>query len=272
MRKIQKTQTLNRPTLSGLTRKTSNIQTRHKRPALHGLVIVGVLVAVAVAMTFALTGNIQDNLDSMTGSNRIAITTINAYTAGDRLVVTGNIQNLGSQPLMSVTIDEITAGSLVITQDLVISDGSIGDNHGSLSLAGTGGDAGGTAITSSKVDVDTDVTATGTHTASKVNHGAAITADDGTKFVFGGAAGGANAMVDITGLSTDEGKLESLGAGDSRSFRIVITGQSVGSSDAAVLDILRTVPASTQLFMTVAATDGSASTISDPRTVRVTAR
>ena len=246
------------------------MQTRHKRPALHGLVIVGVLVAVAVAMTFALTGNIQDNLDSMTGSNRVAITTINAYTAEDRLVISGNIQNLGSQPLTSVTIDEITVGDIVITQTSNIADGEIAPGHGTLTLIGL--DDAGTSLSGTD-DSDT------TGTAGSISSGVAgLTITDttgGFNIVKGstdaGTGGTVSATVTITGLSNDENVLESLSAGSSKSFRIVVTGKSSGGS-ADVLDILRSVPASTQLFMTVSATDGSASTISDPRSVRVTAR
>lgn len=235
--------------------------------------MAAILVAVAGAMAFALTGGIQDNLDTMTGSNRIAITTVNAYTAGDRLVITGNLQNIGSQPLDSVTIDEITAGDLVITQDLIINDGAIATGHGTMSLSGKGGDTAGTAISPITVDVDTAVAVVGTLATGKVNHGDAIAANsNGDKFVFSGDGTGASAVVDVDGLSTDEGNLEGIAAGASKSFRIVVTGVSAGSSLATVLDIGATVPASTQLFMTVSATDGQTSTISDPRNVRVTAR
>ena len=133
-----------------------------------------------------------------------------------------------------------------------------------MTLAGLGGDAAATPIGATTVDVDTAVAAAGgTITTGKVDHGAVIVVgSNGAKFVFGGAAGGANAMVDVIGLSTDEGNLESLPAGASKSFRITITGVSAGSSLGAVLDILRTVPAGSELFITMAGTDGQTSTIS----------
>ena len=87
-----------------------------RRSGLQQLVTLSLLVTVAVGATFAITSGILDNADSMSGTNRIAIVSVNAYTDGNRMVVSGNIQNLGSQPLTSVTIDEITAGDLVITQ------------------------------------------------------------------------------------------------------------------------------------------------------------
>ncbi len=79
------------------------------------------------------------------------------------------------------------------------------------------------------------------------------------------------ATVLVTGFSTDEDDLVSLTAGSSKSFRIVVTGISTGGH-ADVLDILRTVPASSELYITVTGTDGSTSTISDPRSTRVTQR
>lgn len=245
----------------------TSLHGKHQRRALHGLVIVGVLVAVAVAMTFALTGGIQDNLDSMTGTNRIAITDINAYTAGDRLVVTGNLQNLGSQPLDSVTIDEITAGDLVITQVLDIEDGNFAGDHGDLTLSGNNGLGAMFDGVEDAYGAGAGIGAGGT----PPNTYPAITADE----AFWGASATPTAStpwwrVDLTGLSLDEGNLEGLAAGSSKSFRIVVTGSNTQGNLA--LDVGATVPASTSLFMTVAATDGQTSTISDPRSVRVTAR
>ena len=232
-----------------------------RRSGLQQLVTLGLLVAVAIGATFAITSGILDNADSMSGTNRIAIVSVNAYTDGDRMVVSGNIQNLGSQPLTSVTIDEITAGDLVITQLANIEDGQIAAGHGDMSLAGL--DDGGAAITFA--DVESDLTpAAGTTESVWTGPGS----DD--RFEFGTATHGA-ATVSVTGFSTDDDELESLSAGSSKSFRIVITGISAGGS-ADILDILRTVPASSELFITVAGTDGSTSTISDPRSVRVQAR
>ena len=241
-----------------------------RRSGLHSLVTLGLLVAVAVGATFAVTSGILDNLDSMSGSNRIAIVSVNAYTDGDRMVISGNLQNLGSQPLTSVIIDEITAGDLVITQLANIEDGQIAAGHGTLTLSGLD-DVGGT------ISGTDDSDATGT--AGAITGGlTGLTITDttgGFNIVDGSAdaatAGTVSATVTVTGLSNDENVLEPLAAGSSKSFRIVVTGISSGGS-ADVLDILRTVPASSELFITVAGTDGQTSTISDPRSVRVQAR
>ena len=242
------------------------------RLGLSGLIISVVMIGIGVGATFAVMGGVLDNLDSMAGSNKVIVESVNAYTNGDRMVITGNIKNIGTTAMTSVLISEISAGDLVITQNPITEDGDIPAGHGSMDLAGLGGDATGTVIATTTVDVDTDVAAIGTLTANFVNHGAAITADDGAKFVFGPAATGSSAMVDVIGLSTDEGTLESLPAGAAKSFRITITGVSVGSSAATVLDILRTVPAGAEMILTIAGTDGQSSTISDPRTTRVNAR
>lgn len=244
------------------------------RRALHGLVITLIMIGIGAGATYAIFGGVIDNLGAMTDSNRVIIESVNAYTNNDRMVITGNIKNLGSTAMTSVVIDEIAVGDLVVTQSAAISDGTIAAGHGSITLAGLGGDAAATPIGATTVDVDTAVAAAGgTITTGKVDHGAAIIVDsNGAKFVFGGAAGGANAMVDVIGLSTDEGNLESLPAGASKSFRITITGVSAGSSLGSVLDILRTVPAGSELFITMAGTDGQTSTISDVRTAKVKAR
>ena len=180
------------------------------------------------------------------------------------MVISGNIQNLGSQLLTSVVIDEITAGDLVITQSSAIADGQIAAGHGTLSLAGLEHD--GSAIDFGEVDIDAAVTA-----STGINRivWTAITAGSADDFRFIETAGFGGAIVDISGLSTDEDGLEPLAAG-SKSFRITVTGISSGTNPN-VLDILRTVPASTNLFMTVSGTDGQASTISDPRSVSVRA-
>ena len=94
---------------------------------------------------------------------------------------------------------------------------------------------------------------------------------DGATTANGADPATVTATVLVTGLSTDEDDLVSLTAGSSKSFRIVVTGISTGGS-ADVLDILRTVPASSELYITVTGTDGSTSTISDPRSTRVTQR
>ena len=247
-----------------------------RRSGLHSLVTLGLLVAIAVGATFAVTSGILDNLDSMSGSNRIAIVSVNAYTDGDRMVISGNLQNLGSQPLTSVIIDEITAGDLVITQNPAISDGNVVDAHGALTLSGLddAGDLVGPNIHDRSFTAT--VTAPGTGDAP-AGCGAGETPTDDEFFILtadvtaASATGTCTALVTISGLSTDSDELEPLAAGSSKSFRIVIAGDSTGTN-TDVLDILRTVPASSELFITVAGTDGQTSTISDPRSVRVQAR
>ena len=123
-----------------------------ERRAISGLVVMLILVGVGAGMTFAALGGVQDNIGSMAGTNRIVIDDINAYTAGDRMVISGNLKNIGSQPVESITIDEITAGDLVITQSGAISDGEIDDGHGTLDLAGLDDD--GNAITVASYDID----------------------------------------------------------------------------------------------------------------------
>lgn len=249
-----------------------------RRSGLQQAVITGLLVVIGIGATFAITSGILDNADSMAGSNRIAITSINAYTAGDRLVISGNLQNLGSQPLTSVVIDEITAGDLVITQNSAIIDGQIAAQHGALTLEGLQHD--GTDFGPITRDLDEAVAAI---TAGTNTLGWAVVTVAGTpatdtattpnteQFRLNPTAAVGGATVDITGFSIDENDLEPLAAGSSKSFRIVVTGISSGVNPN-VLDILRTVPASTDLFMTVSGTDGQASTISDPRSTPVKAR
>ena len=248
-----------------------------RRSGLQQLVTLGLLVAVAIGATFAITSGILDNADSMSGTNRIAIVSVNAYTDGNRMVISGNLQNLGSQPLTSVTIDEITAGDLVITQLANIEDGQIAAGHGTLSLAGLEGD--GTAFSPPALDLDSAVAAPAAATADLDWTAVAVAGTPATDTITSpntdtyhflvGTVGGAT--VSVAGLSNDENDLEALAAGSSKAFRIVITGLSSGTNPD-VLDILRTVPASSELFITVAGTDGQTSTISDPRSVRVQAR
>ena len=79
------------------------------RSGLSGLVIALILVGIGAGATFAVMGGVLDNLDSMAATNRVVIESVTAYTNGDRMVITGNVKNLGSQPIESITIDEITA-------------------------------------------------------------------------------------------------------------------------------------------------------------------
>lgn len=244
----------------------TNITTaQHRRSGISSLIVTLIIVGVGAGMTFAALGGIQDNLGSMTGSNRIAIESVNAYTDGDRMVITGNVKNLGSQALTSITIDEITAGDLVITQRNDISDGQIAAGHGAMTLVGLDKDGDPTTPVG---DVEVGATPAAGTTAS-VWTGSGLN----NRFEFLVAATHGVATVSVTGLSTDDdaANRERLGAGSSKSFRIVIMGDSTNANDH-ILDILRTVPASTDLYITIAGTDGQVSTISDPRSARVTQR
>lgn len=245
-----------------------------QRQGVSYLIAMMIAVVATGGIAYAIFGDLEGTFGTMTGADRIEIIDLNAYTRGDTLVITGNIKNIGNSGMDSIVIDEISVGGLVLTQTAQINDGVVAAGHGTLSMSGIGGDTAGTAIALSAVDVDTAVAAAGaTITVGKVNHGAAITANsNGAKFVFGGAAGGANAVIDISGLSTDEGNLAPLPSGASQSFRITVTGVSISSSDAAVLDILATVPASSDLFASFTGTDGTTTTISDPRSTTVTRR
>ena len=160
---------------------------------------------------------------------------------------------------------------MIITQSGFTEDGGIDNPHGTLTLAGLDDD--GNSI--SGTDDSNDVGTAGTISSGVKGLTNSVTDVKGFNIVNGstnsGSGGTVSATVVVTGLSKHENDLIALPAGSTQSFRIVITGISAGGS-ASVLDILRTVPASTSLFITIAGTDGQTSTISDPRTVRVTAR
>lgn len=241
-----------------------------RRPAISGLIVTLILIGIGASMTFAAMGGVFDNIGSLTGTDRLVIETVSAYTDDDRLVISGNIKNLGSGIMESVTIDEITVGDLVITQLATTEDGQIVDGHGDMTIEGvtdTGDD-----LDVTTVDYDAAVTATTTTGTLEWGATAADAATDNTfRFNDQTTAATGVATVRIIGLSIDESDLVSLTAGSSKSFRIVVTGISTGGH-ADVLDILRTVPASSELFITVTGTDGSTSTISDPRSTRVTQR
>lgn len=252
-----------------------------RRPAISGLIVTLILIGIGASMTFAAMGGVFDNIGSLTGSDRLVIETVSAYTDDNRLVVSGNIKNLGSGIMESVTIDEITVGDLVITQLANTEDGQIADGHGTLTLSGL--DDNGDPITGTD-DSGSITTVAGSTALTTITGGVVRLADTSAVKGFNirdgittdvGAPGAptilTSATVVITGLSTDENDLVSLTAGSSKSFRIVVTGISIGGS-AGVLDILRTVPASSELYITVTGTDGSTSTISDPRSTRVTQR
>lgn len=241
-----------------------------RRPAISGLIVTLILIGIGASMTFAAMGGVFDNIGSLTGTDRLVIETVSAYTDDNRLVISGNIKNLGSGIMESVTIDEITVGDLVITQLANTEDGQIADGHGTLTLSGLD-DVGGAVRDTDDVD---DAVAAGTITSGVDEERAAAVGgvpDDGKPFIFIDTGTVGMATVQITGLSTDEDDLATLSAGSSKSFRIVVTGISAGGH-ADVLDILRTVPASSELYITVTGTDGSTSTISDPRSTRVTQR
>ena len=233
------------------------------RRGLSGLVIALILVGIGAGATFAVMGGVLDNLDSMASTNRVVIESVTAYTDSDRMVIVGNIKNLGSQPIESVTVDEITAGDLILTQSAHTADGVIDVPHGDLTLSGLD-DLGD--------QVSAGPNGSNSTTPADPTSGLKWTTDgiDGYDYYFETGNSGM-AAVKFTGLSTDEDELVSLPAGSTQSFRITILGKSAGGS-ADVLDILRTVPASTSLFITISGTDGQTSTISDPRTVRVTDR
>lgn len=205
-------------------------------------------------------------------SNRVVITDVSAFTSGDRMVVTGNMQNLGSQPLTSVTIDETTAGALIITQRTVIEDGVIEDGHGDLLLTGVDYD-GDTLDFSATAAEAVAATTVAPAAGEKSVFLASVTVADDTYYFTDSTSNIGSATITLTGFSTTEAGAdwEALAAGSSKSFRVVITGVSSGDN-TDVLDVLRSVPASTDLFITVTGTDGQTTTISDPRSTRVTAR
>ena len=248
-----------------ITTQTRKLPTRR---AISGLVVALILIGVGSTMTIAAMSGVQDNLGAMTGSNRIAITSVNAYTDGDRLVISGDVKNLGSQALSSIIVDEISAGSLLITQSPFTEDGIIPDGHGDMDISGVTDT--GVATETGTVDYgDAVVAATTTGTVTW----AAATAGNADRFYFndGSTAATGVATVELIGLSVDESNLVGLAAGESNRFRIIVTGISAGGH-ADVLDILRSVPSGTELYITLFGTDGQSSTASDPRTATVRQR
>ena len=243
------------------------------RLGLSGLIISVVMIGIGVGATFAVMGGVLDNLDSMAGSNKVIVESVNAYTNNDRMVITGNIKNIGNTALTSVLIDEISAGDLVITQDAATGDGQIVDGHGNMVLVGLQHDGNPVSFSNpvafnATLPSDVDHTPTSSATAGHVWHGGGAQDD---RFYFLGAANVGGAYITVTGLSTDDDELVSLPAGVSQAFRIVITGESQGAT-VGLLDVLRTVPAGSELFITIAGTNGQTSTISDVRTTNVKAR
>ena len=247
--------------------KHKDARTSPRRTGLSGVVYLIIIVGITIGVTFTVVGDITDSFDTMTSSNRLAIEGVNAYTDGDRLVISGNIKNLGSQPLSSITLDEITVGDLVLTQVIDIADGQIvdGGDHAKMSLSGLP-NTGTTRVSDNGV----------AHTPNPrlTDSGLTWTSTSGPGFYFytaGNSTDDGIAKVELTGFSVSGATLSTISAGSSQAFRIVITGDST-SSDPDMLDILRTVPASAELFITVTGTDGDITTISEPRTTRVTQR
>ncbi len=69
-------------------------------------------------MDLVVRGPIEiSNITSMEkeAAEKLVIETVSAYTDDNRLVISGNIKNLGSGIMKSVTIDEIAVSDLVIT-------------------------------------------------------------------------------------------------------------------------------------------------------------
>ena len=230
--------------------------------------IAVILIMVGVSMAFAVLIGIQDNLGGLIGFNYIQITRVSAYTDGDRLVITGDVKNMGSRALSSIVIDKISAGDLLITQNPTVDGGTIVDGHGDMTLSGVTDD--GSDLATDTVDYGDAVTAT---TTTGTLNWAAIAAGSADQFYFYDSVTPTTgvATVAITGLSTDEDNLEGLTAGSSSLFRIVVKGISVGGH-ADVLDILKTVPSGSELVITLIGTDSQTSTTSEPRTTQVKAR
>ena len=242
-----------------------------QRQGVSYLIAMMIAVVATGGIAYAIFGDLEGTFGTMTGADRIEIIDLNAYTRGDSLVITGNIKNIGNSGMDSVVIDEISVGDLVLTQTAQIDDGAIADGHGTLTLSGLD-DAGGA------VSGTDDADATG-GTAGSITGGLTglTTTDNGNLFNIvdsssdAGAGGTVTATVVVTGLSTDEGNLASLASGASQSFRITVTGiSSPGAAD--VLDVLESVPASSDLFASFTGTDGTTTTISDPRSTTVTRR
>lgn len=247
------------------TKTTAQASLLPRRQGISYAVVALIFAVGSGAIAFAILGDLQGNLGSMTGSERLEILDVNAYVQGDRLVITGNVKNLGSSGMTSLAIDEISAGGLVITQDASINDGEFVAGHGTLTLSGL--DYNGGALG----PITGDFMPTSGNTATnevKWTANATLSA-----FEFDSATTG-GATIAVTGLSMGDGSVttvEPLAAGSSKSFRIVVTGLSSGVNPN-VLDVRETVPASTDLYVSLTGTNGITTTISDPRSDRVAHR
>lgn len=214
-----------------------------RRRALHGLFITILLVGIGVAMTLNATGFLGDSIFDIAGSNAIAITKVSAYVDGNKLVITGDMKNIGTTAFQSVLIDEITVHDLTITQDPGLQTGGGFTNaHGDMDVRG-------------KRNSGTIHEGNGNSTGGAV-FDVKVGTDDFAKVDL------------IRGISTAEDNVISLSPGQSQNFRITIDGVSGSNS----LSIPHSVLSGSKLFITVIGTDGQASTVSDPRETQVRQR
>ena len=249
-----------------------------QRQGVSYLIAMMIAVVATGGIAYAIFGDLEGTFGTMTGADRIEIIDLNAYTRGDSLVITGNIKNIGNSGMDSVVIDEISVGDLVLTQTAQIDDGAIADGHGTLTIEYLDNNENSYAATDDRDDVESNATAgTGTAISLGVNQNTPAGTVDPLGYQFQTATGTPAAVatgvarVTLTGLSTNEDTLSPLASGASQSFRITITGVSANGA-AGVLDILESVPASSDLFASFTGTDGTTTTISDPRSTTVTRR
>lgn len=239
-------------------------------PRRHGVsYLVAMMIAVVATggISYAIFGDLEGTIGTMTGADRITILDLNAYKRGDSLVITGNIKNTGTSSLDSITIDEISVGDLVVTQTVVVDDGRIADGTGDVTVSGLDGSAARSRVESVVANHDTPAL---TGTPSGACSSAAHPASGFHLMASGGSGTVCMAAVTLTGLSIDEDSLAHLPAGGQARFRIVVTGVSDGG--AGVLDVAESVPTNKKLFASFSATDGRTTTISDPVTTRVVRR
>ena len=120
------------------------------------------------------------------------------HHAGDRLVLTANMRNTGGTDIVSVTLEELKIGSIILTQNSTLVDGDPAKDYGLLTLSG--------------------MTGYGPCTS---------TLEPGSTVDASGECAGAT--VTVAGLSMSPDDLSGVESGTTTPFRIVIGGGDVAA-------------------------------------------
>ena len=121
-----------------------------------------------------------------------------AYYTGDRLVLTANMLNVGGADIISVTLEELKIGSIILTQNSTLAGDGPVDDYGLLTLSGMTG-----------------------------NGPCTSTLEPGSTVDASGECAGAT--VTIVGLSMSPDDLYGVESGATTPFRIVIGGGDVAA-------------------------------------------